>query len=171
MVLRLCLGAMCSTVIMALHIEASQPLRSIRRKNLSTKFLIKKDFYHSHIVKLIGQLNCEDLTNPYFRRKPFQPLTKAFRPINNQQLPPFKPINSRNIDLVIYTKHFSISFPPYNKNSVQNKKLFISTLNERTDLRRRMGFSQRAQQGLSNISIKKIMQYTYSRSLRYNQGS
>ncbi|KAG5866999.1 hypothetical protein JTB14_018162 [Gonioctena quinquepunctata] len=67
--LRLCAGAMNSTPVDSLRVEALEPPLEIRRTFLSKKSIVKEEIKKSGTIKDISQLNTEDLTNIFWSIK------------------------------------------------------------------------------------------------------
>lgn len=67
--LRICLGAMKSTPILPLHVEALEPPLNLRRQHLSNRFLLKLSIINPHLLHNISVLNGYDLTNKFWIKK------------------------------------------------------------------------------------------------------
>ncbi|XP_072395130.1 uncharacterized protein [Diabrotica undecimpunctata] len=83
-VLRVCLGAMKTTPVESLHVEAIEPHLNHRRQFLTDKFLLKISRTNSNLYSNIIVLNEHDLTNKYWSKKNYPLLCIALQ--SNQDI-------------------------------------------------------------------------------------
>ncbi|KAG5894511.1 hypothetical protein JTB14_026894 [Gonioctena quinquepunctata] len=82
---RLCLGAMESTPMGALRVEALVSPLSFRRIYLVEKLISKIKFPEVEILKKISKLNTNDLQNEYWLMKKSSPLCMGYRNTGTMQ--------------------------------------------------------------------------------------
>lgn len=77
--LRICVGAMKSTPVGALYVEANEPPLEYRRKIISAKYILKT-MSHGQTIQMtdICKLCTLDFTNKYWEKKNSPPLAEAF---------------------------------------------------------------------------------------------
>lgn len=128
--LRICLGAMRSTPVQALYLEALEPPLNLRRSFLSKKYLMKVYLINPLLYQKIVTLSCHDLTNKYWQKKKSPLLCEAY----NQNIVLLKNIDKTN-DLFknyAYSSFFSptdIIVPNYSENIYLNKNILLSITN------------------------------------------
>nr|CAH7735697.1 unnamed protein product [Callosobruchus chinensis] len=127
--LRYCIGAMPSTPIVPLQVEAATPPLNLRRQILARKFIVKGIAKHYTNICNIRKLSTLDLISPYWIHKNSPPLCDAFRETSyvlpylaeyHQEIPPH--------DFFDYAAWHGTVVPVYSDNMQMNRNLLISVL-------------------------------------------
>ena len=127
--IRICLGAMKSSPVDALHVEALEPPLSLRREMISERFILKQLFYDTSLLSKIAQLNTFDLTNKYWIKKTSPPLCSAFRE-HSERSHIIDSTYIYQIDYFSLTNDISIITPNYCENPLISANILQSILNQ-----------------------------------------
>lgn len=124
--LRICVGAMNSTPVEAIYVEANEPPLVLRRQFLAFKYILKlkTSSDHSNILNNTYRLSVLDLTAKYWAKKPSPPLAIAFRHLATFTKP-FKKPEFPKMSFFQYFSPLQIVFPNYTENLRQNKLIHL----------------------------------------------
>lgn len=124
--LRMCVGAMMSTPIAALQIEAQDPPLFLRRRYLAVKYILRIITKNrTTILKKVSILATEDLVNKYWQKKESPLLASAFRFTAKYQARIYSPPTA-TISFSQFYKTDIIHFPKYTGHPNQDRMLFAS---------------------------------------------
>lgn len=129
--LRICLGAMNSTPIEPLRVEALEPPLQLRREFLAEKFVIKSQLTNPRLIEKVYKLNNFDLLNKYWIKKKSPELCTAFRETCKYFerlaiLYPSSPVH----DYADLSGIKSVKIPKYSENHTLNRSILLQTLVE-----------------------------------------
>ncbi|CAG9831097.1 unnamed protein product, partial [Diabrotica balteata] len=122
--MRVCLGAMRSTPIQPLYVEAAELPFENRRNFLSEKSLLKILLTNSQLFSSVRQLNEADLTNKYLEKKPSPLLCMALQ--NNPIF--LKKLHMVDRSLDYFSLFHRTEVPTYSKKTIMSSNLLISLL-------------------------------------------
>ena len=130
--LRVCLGAMRSSPVEALLVEALEPPLCLRRESLSAKFLFKHTFFNTDLIINIRKLNEYDLTNKYWLKKNSPPLCEAFRSHNValNQIQTFHPTDYEYYSVI---EPVTVKTPSFTNNALANSFILKEELSNFKD--------------------------------------
>lgn len=124
--LRICLGAMPSTPIEPLRVEALETPLELRREFLAEKMILKCQLKKSHLIEKVCSLNTQDLTNKYWEKKNSPPLCIGLRNINDTKVNTYVIKNYfENLECPV-----QIIIPIYSEISDYNQQIINSIVNE-----------------------------------------
>ncbi|CAH2008552.1 unnamed protein product [Acanthoscelides obtectus] len=111
--LRKCLGAMQSSPVGPLRVEAQEPPLHLRRQMLSSRFLLKVQHADSHLLSKIHRLNTMDLTCKYWTKSNSLPLCSAIQYANRIQLTSHSQRLIQDISYFHLLSGFDVRVPAY----------------------------------------------------------
>nr|CAH7760022.1 unnamed protein product [Callosobruchus chinensis] len=123
-------GAMLSTPIVPLHVEAGIPPLQFRRQLVARKFILKSQVKKSTLLNKISTLATLDLVNSYWTHKTSPPLCEAFR-----ETPSLRVRLSRLYDddpthsFFDFTAQATVIIPTYTDSTIANRCILQNLLN------------------------------------------
>lgn len=129
--LRICLGALSSTPIEPLHIEALEPPLQLRREYLSKKFILKTKMKNSNLLDKIHKISISDLVDKFWQKKNSPPLCAAYRDTYEyfnliESLYPFTP----GYEFFDFHIKIPISIPKYSEHPLESNSIFLQNLSQ-----------------------------------------
>lgn len=128
--LRLCIGAMKSSPVNALQVEAAEMPLALRRQMLSDKFILNKIVCDHYLLSKVSQLAVSDLQSEYWINKSSQTLAVSFRNLSifSDQIKSSKLSPLYFYPYEISFVHYKIKIPNYCDNPRINLLLFNEIL-------------------------------------------